>query len=123
MFLLRKYNFKHSFGGTRRAIPAVQTICSSVPLAICDTCKKIPNGDYWLHSILARTLCRPCMEKEIYLVTFHSKSTDLKYSQLNILNSFQVYAYLYYKKNLQINFSLVFLYRGLVIVDTIMIIV
>lgn len=86
----RKLVFHDSFGGQRRAIPAVQTICTTQPFAVCDTCNEIPNGDYWKHWSSSRTLCRKCMTNETYMVTFHSKSKVHKHTKLNILNEFTV---------------------------------
>lgn len=85
----RKNIFQHSFGGSIRVIPAVQTICMSIQLTICKFCHQTPIGDYWLSPTKDTVAyCRPCMKEEIAITK--SKAKTLPNKRLNELHSFKV---------------------------------
>lgn len=78
----RKLIVSESFGGRRRLIPAVVTVCMPNFMDVCYVCKQKPRGIYWKNFRVSKSLCRFCrvvVEKNLLA----EKSMDMgKYFEL-----------------------------------------
>lgn len=56
----RKIIVSESFGGRRRLIPAVVTVCMPTFLDVCYVCRQQPHGIFWKNFRVGKTMCRYC---------------------------------------------------------------
>lgn len=85
----KENRFKSSFGGERKELPAVEMICNSKNLSICEKCNEIPFGDYWRHFGNLKDLCRSCMKVEIENAVYRSITKSLKIKRLGYLKEYE----------------------------------
>lgn len=90
----KENRFKSSFGGVRKELPAVQMICNSKNLSICEKCNEIPFGDYWRHFESLKDICRSCMKIEIENAIYRSITKSLKIKRLDYLQEYEVWIFL-----------------------------
>lgn len=79
----QKIVVSESFGGRRRLIPAVVTVCAATFLDVCYVCRKQPIGIYWKHFRVGKSMCRRC-KKQVQDSLLAEKNTNymIKYFEL-----------------------------------------